>query len=85
MHVYLPGRGARAQALIHGLNRHYYSIGISYRKNALEQKMLLNLHRTGWTGGLALTNYDAHEHANQQAVAVRPHACRGQGRPLACP
>merc|ERR1712014_492534 len=30
-------------ALIHGLNRHYYSIAINYRKNDLEQKMLLNL------------------------------------------
>nr|PNR46937.1 hypothetical protein PHYPA_014057 [Physcomitrium patens] len=31
------------QALIHGLNRHYYSIGINYQKNELEEKMLLNL------------------------------------------
>jgi len=29
------------QALIHGLNRHYYSIGINYRKNELEQKVIL--------------------------------------------
>jgi len=28
-----------SQALIHGLNRHYYSIGINYRKNELEQKV----------------------------------------------
>ena len=27
------------QALIHGLNKYYYSIAISYRKNALEQKV----------------------------------------------
>lgn len=27
------------QALIHGLNRHYYSITINYRKNELEQKV----------------------------------------------
>merc|ERR1711915_865248 len=33
------------QALIHGLNRHYYSIAINYRKNELEEKMLLNLHK----------------------------------------
>lgn len=31
------------QALIHGLNRHYYSIAINYRKTALEENMLLNL------------------------------------------
>ncbi|KAH7968067.1 hypothetical protein HPB52_005552 [Rhipicephalus sanguineus] len=28
------------EALIHGLNRHYYSISINYRKNELEQKSL---------------------------------------------
>lgn len=27
------------QALIHGLNRHYYSISINYKKNELEQKV----------------------------------------------
>jgi len=31
------------QAIIHGLNRHYYSLPITYRKNELEEKMLLNL------------------------------------------
>jgi 26S proteasome regulatory subunit N11 len=30
------------QALIHGLNRHYYSIAINYRKTELEQKMVKN-------------------------------------------
>lgn len=33
------------QALIHNLNRNYYSINISYRKDELEQKMLSNLHK----------------------------------------
>jgi 26S proteasome regulatory subunit N11 len=42
------------QALIHGLNRHYYSIGIQYRKTALEENMLMNLHKEVWTGGLEL-------------------------------
>lgn len=31
----------RFQALIHGLNRHYYSITINYRKNELEQKVCM--------------------------------------------
>ena len=31
----------RSQALIHGLNRHYYSITINYRKNELEQKVCI--------------------------------------------
>ncbi len=32
-------------SLAHGLNRYYYSLVISYRKNDLEQKMLMNLYR----------------------------------------
>ena len=44
----------RAQALIHGLNRHYYSIAISYRKNELEERMLMNLQAKAWTHGLTL-------------------------------
>lgn len=49
------------QALIHGLNRHYYSIVIDYRKNLLEEQMLMNLHKTTWTSGLSLLNsYEKH-------------------------
>jgi len=33
------------QAIVHGLNRNYYSLAINYRKNELEQMMLLNLHK----------------------------------------
>ncbi len=42
------------QALIHGLNRHYYSISINYRKNPLEEQMLLNLQKKSWQSGLTL-------------------------------
>lgn len=56
------------QALIHGLNRHYYSIAINYRKNELEEKMLLNLHKKKWTDGLALQRFDAHSKTNEQTV-----------------
>jgi len=56
------------QALIHGLNRHYYSIAINYRKNELEQKMLLNLHKKKWTDGLILENYDEHQKSNEKLV-----------------
>ncbi|CAM6031485.1 unnamed protein product, partial [Sphagnum compactum] len=52
------------QALIHGLNRHYYSIGIQYRKNELEQKMLLNLHKSSWTHGFRMENQIAHVEKN---------------------
>ncbi|KAK5108056.1 multicatalytic endopeptidase [Meristemomyces frigidus] len=48
------------QALIHGLNRHYYSIGIGYRKTALEEAMLMNLHKTVWTEALTMPDF-AHQ------------------------
>ena len=47
------------QALIHGLNRHYYSIVIDYRKNELEEQMLMNLHKSKWTASLALEDFSA--------------------------
>merc|ERR1711865_1084819 len=56
------------QALIHGLNRHYYSIALSYRKNALEEKMLLNLHKKKWTDALHLEKFDAHQEKNQGLI-----------------
>lgn len=56
------------QALIHGLNRHYYSISINYRKNELEQKMLLNLHKKNWTHGLTLKNFDEHTEENEEMM-----------------
>jgi 26S proteasome regulatory subunit N11 len=56
------------QALIHGLNRHYYSIPIAYRKNELETKMLMNLHQAKWTAGLALRPFDAEAAANEAAL-----------------
>uniref|UniRef100_A0A4W6CWU3 COP9 signalosome complex subunit 5 n=1 Tax=Lates calcarifer TaxID=8187 RepID=A0A4W6CWU3_LATCA len=55
-------------ALIHGLNRHYYSITINYRKNELEQKMLLNLHKKSWMEGLTLQDYSEHCKLNETIV-----------------
>jgi len=48
------------QALIHGLNRHYYSIALSYKQNELEQQMLMNLHKKTWTDGLKVGDYVQH-------------------------
>jgi len=56
------------QALIHGLNRSYYSIAISYRKNELEQKMLMNLHKKRWMEGLSLTPFNEHTKNNEKVV-----------------
>jgi 26S proteasome regulatory subunit N11 len=53
------------QALIHGLNRHYYSIGIGYRKSALEENMLMNLHKTVWTEALTMPDFALEGERNQ--------------------
>jgi 26S proteasome regulatory subunit N11 len=56
------------QALIHGLNRHYYSLGINYKKNELEEQMLLNLHKSKWTDGLHVDRFDSHSQSNEKAM-----------------
>jgi len=56
------------QALIHGLNRHYYSIGIGYRKTALEEGMLMNLHKTVWTEALTMPDFAAEGCKNQDSL-----------------
>jgi len=56
------------QALIHGLNRHYYSIALSYRKNDLEQQMLSNLHKKNWMEGLKVDDYETHAKENDETV-----------------
>merc|ERR1712060_510945 len=56
------------QALIHGLNRHYYSMGINYRKTELEEQMLLNLHKKGWQDGLTLERFEKHAADNAAIV-----------------
>lgn len=56
------------QALIHGLNRHYYSMPINYRMGELEQRMLLSLTRRKWTEGLEVRPYTDHSRENEAAV-----------------
>lgn len=56
------------QALIHGLNRHYYSITIDYRKNELEEQMLMNLHKQRWTDGLKLKSFEKHSESNAEIM-----------------
>ncbi|KAF5827299.1 26S proteasome non-ATPase regulatory subunit 14 [Dunaliella salina] len=56
------------QALIHGLNRHYYSIAINFRKNELEEQMLLNLSKKAWAAGLCLQNFQSHSTSNDKVV-----------------
>ncbi|VDM33410.1 unnamed protein product [Hydatigera taeniaeformis] len=56
------------QALIHGLNRHYYSLPINYRKNKREQTMLMNLDKRTWQEGLTLEDYSTHCNANHKTL-----------------
>jgi len=52
------------QALMHNLNRHYYSINISSHQNDLEQDMLLSLHKEGWAKALTVQDWQAQEDKN---------------------
>uniref|UniRef100_A0A8C2VIA2 JAB1/MPN/MOV34 metalloenzyme domain-containing protein n=1 Tax=Chinchilla lanigera TaxID=34839 RepID=A0A8C2VIA2_CHILA len=56
------------QVLIHGLNRNYYCITINYRKNELEEKRFLNLHKKSWMEGLTLQDYSEHCKHNESVV-----------------
>ena len=72
------------QALIHNLNRHYYSINIAYayRKNELEQKMLLNLHKRVWTSGLTVDDMAAHRAGNEKDMDEVLALCKEWSRRL---
>ncbi|KAL3233615.1 Ubiquitin carboxyl-terminal hydrolase RPN11 [Nakaseomyces bracarensis] len=59
---------ANIQALIHGLNRHYYSLNIDYRKTPAETKMLMNLHKEQWQSGLKMYDYQEKETGNLEAT-----------------
>jgi 26S proteasome regulatory subunit N11 len=53
-------------ALVHGLNKHYYNMPISFRKNALEVAMLLNVHKRGWKEGLQIKKPTEHRKEMRQ-------------------
>lgn len=55
-------------ALIHGLNRHYYSMPIDYRKGLLEQSMLARVDHEVWTGALGVTDFATHSIDNEAAT-----------------
>lgn len=56
-------------SLIHGLNRHYYSMAINYRKNELEEQMLLNMNKQSWTNSLSLQNFSTHTVNNESKLS----------------
>jgi len=56
------------QARIHGLDRHYYSLVIDWRKNDLEEQMLMNLHKKDWSAGLKLTKYEEYQKYSEKKL-----------------
>eukprot|EP00938_MAST-03A_sp_MAST-3A-sp1_P004303 g4303.t1 len=56
------------QALIHGLNRHYYSMNIDFRKTDNEMAMLTNLYKRNWTSGLKPTKFADLATSNEKAM-----------------
>ena len=55
-------------ALIHGLNRHYYSMPIVYRKNEHEQQMLMNLHKSKWQDSLTIGDFEKCKQRNIDSI-----------------
>lgn len=68
------------QALIHGLNRQYYSIAISYKKNELEEQMLFNFHKKKWMDSLAVTNFHEHSTKNEKTIANMLDLAKSYGK-----
>ncbi|XP_077301494.1 uncharacterized protein LOC143922117 [Arctopsyche grandis] len=50
-------------SLIHGLNKNYYAFNITFKKNDLEQRMLLNMNRKTWASNLNLPNFRSKENS----------------------
>ncbi|XP_020419102.1 26S proteasome non-ATPase regulatory subunit 14 homolog [Prunus persica] len=63
-----PIQSVKGKALIHGLNRNYYSLAVNFRMNGVEEKMLLNLHKKKWTDGLTMRQFDAHSKTSEQTL-----------------
>ena len=56
-------------ALLHGLNRHYYSLVISYRKVELEEEMLLNFNKTSWIKSLRVKPFSEYQKEQEKCLA----------------
>jgi len=54
------------QAMIHGLNRHYYSINASYRKNEAEENMLKRYKQKNWMYGFETVDSEKARKTNEE-------------------
>lgn len=48
-----------AISLVHGCTHFYYNLSISYRRNLLEEQMLINLRKIEWAAGFKLKGFGA--------------------------
>eukprot|EP00918_Siedleckia_nematoides_P038784 GHVU01084378.1.p1 GENE.GHVU01084378.1~~GHVU01084378.1.p1 ORF type:complete len:337 (+),score=44.35 GHVU01084378.1:72-1013(+) len=62
-------------ALVHGLNRHYYSLCISCKKSQLEERMLSHLHQKTWCQALQSTDYSDCEQQTIKSVRTIKDLC----------
>ncbi len=58
------------QTLVRGLNKHYYSIAINYRKNDFEMKMLINLNKVLWSESLKIETYEEEEETGERLTKL---------------
>lgn len=63
-HIEKDNRFARNR----GLNKHYYSICINYRKSEFEQKMLLNLNKENWSATYKMKDFTTQHETNLESL-----------------
>jgi len=56
------------QQLYHGLNKHYFSLVINYKKNDHESNMLLNLYKKKWNDGMKISKFAKHSQKNETTM-----------------
>jgi len=56
------------QAMIHGLNRHYYSINASYRKSRLEENILKRYKQKNWMYGFETQDSKKVQSKNEESM-----------------
>ena len=67
--------------IINGLGRHYYALALSFRKNALETRMLMNLNKRAWSAGLRQPAFEEAVKEGGAALAdIATHAAAYAGR-----
>merc|ERR1711976_33799 len=63
-HIHAPS----IQAMIHGLDRSYYSINISYKKNRREANMLKRYKKNSWISGFQIVSSEQMKKENEKSL-----------------